>query len=563
MKQIGSILNQAHEFPFVDDSTFRIFKIDPVKGNWGSFWYLWKNRKQFLEDQGFLAFKYGDKWHLELKEDINKWKDIERKPSRKVLDLINKMVIIKEVKEKLLSYQVPHVQNAIYSLLKENVFLDASDTGTGKTYTAIATCKNQNFKPLITCPKALIPTWQRVCDYFEIEPLAISNYETITLGKMVVKRKSTRSKNGYMIEKKPCPFIEISLNPYHGMNHEPKYQYNFNLPERGILIVDEGHRCKYRTSRPGQLLMRAARQKIKTMILSATIAESIMTMIPLGMILGFFESPIDFYIGWARKHGCYKPEDYWTEEDEKSGRKKQKGWRFNGDISQLQRIHSNIYPIKGARMRTSLIKDFPETLITADTYRLDGKGLREINKLYDKILNSSPNALVLRVKARMDIEYYKVPILKELAINAIEEGNSVVIFCNYSKTIIELMKLLKTDCVIWGKVSGDLNEANRKKFHEDRSRIILCNVKAAKEGIDLHDINGKYPRVTFISPMDSAQVLIQCLGRVHRIKAKSKSVQKIVYVEGTIEEDVADNVRSKVTNIKALNDKDLGKGVLF
>jgi len=129
---------------------------------------------------------------------------------------------------------------------------------------------------------------------------------------------------------------------------------------------------------------------------------------------------------------------------------------------------------------------------------------------------------------------------------------------------------LRFECSMSRQVGLYIDHSSQRQVRLHNNLEILkielhkaSNVKAAKEGIDLHDINGKYPRVTFISPMDSAQVLIQCLGRVHRIKAKSKSVQKIVYVEGTIEEDVADNVRSKVTNIKALNDKDLGKGVLF
>jgi superfamily II DNA or RNA helicase len=53
----------------------------------------------------------------------------------------------------LLKYQIPHVNEMIRSLHIYNIAVDASDTGTGKTYCALSVAKMLNLKPLIICPK--------------------------------------------------------------------------------------------------------------------------------------------------------------------------------------------------------------------------------------------------------------------------------------------------------------------------------------------------------------------------------------------------------------------------
>jgi hypothetical protein len=49
----------------------------------------------------------------------------------------------------------------------------------------------------------------------------------------------------------------------------------------------------------------------------------------------------------------------------------------------------------------------------------------------------------------------------------------------------------------------------------------------------------------------------QSTGRVWRDSSKSKSIQKIVFVAGTVEEDVCKSVQSKLSNLDLLNDGDL------
>ena len=100
-----------------------------------------------------------------------------------------------------------------------------------------------------------------------------------------------------------------------------------------------------------------------------------------------------------------------------------------------------------------------------------------------------------------------------------------------------------------------MNEANRLLFENNGSRVIVCNVAASREGIDLHDKFNKFSRVSLISPDDSAQNIKQVLGRVDR-SGGTASLQRIIFAANTIEEMVLENARVKIMNINSLNGVD-------
>jgi len=81
--------------------------------------------------------------------------------------------------------------------------------------------------------------------------------------------------------------------------------------------------------------------------------------------------------------------------------------------------------------------------------------------------------------------------------------------------------------------------------------------------LSLHDLNGNYPRISLISPTPSAIDLKQCLGRVWREGAKTKSIQRIVFVANTVEEEVCDKLRTKLENLDLINDGDLSPTPIF
>lgn len=141
--------------------------------------------------------------------------------------------------------------------------------------------------------------------------------------------------------------------------------------------------------------------------------------------------------------------------------------------------------------------------------------------------------------------------------DGIENGMSVVVFLNFTETLNAISKRLNTKCIVNGIVKDVDRQRNIDDFQSDKERVILVNIAAGGAGLSLHDLHGKYPRLSLISPSYSAVQMRQATGRVWRDGAKSKSVQKIVFVSNTVEEKVCESVNRKLDNLDLLNDGDM------
>jgi superfamily II DNA or RNA helicase len=116
--------------------------------------------------------------------------------------------------------------------------------------------------------------------------------------------------------------------------------------------------------------------------------------------------------------------------------------------------------------------------------------------------------------------------------------------------------------IIQGGQTSEERQAAIEAFQSDRARVIIANIQAGGVGVSLHDLNGKHARISLISPTWSAIDLRQTLGRVHRAGGKTKSLQRIIYAEGTVEERVAASVQAKLDRLDQLNDGELSGNLL-
>lgn len=441
------------------------------------------------------------------------------------------------LKDKLLPFQISHVNNLVRIIEKNNAVLDASDTGTGKTYTAIAACKILKLEPIILCPKSVMSSWRRVCGYFDLTYKFIVNYETIKLGKYYVNQSRVI-----------CPYISLNKNKDSG---DFSYTWIIDDPNT-IFIFDEVHKCSNLDSHNGKLLFSAKLSQRPIMALSATIADYIDKFKIFFWILNFVDpehvkkNNIDFnqYMTIISK---------WALRDQKP----------------MLRIYNMLYPNRASRMRIDTLGDqFPETQITAEAYSMGKKKEQEIEQQYsiiaqeidnlqDKSIKDRSNHLVKILRAHQRIEILKVPAFVELANDLIENGYYVVIFVNYTQTLILLSEMLNTKHVIYGKQKQSERDKSIELFNDNKINVIVCNIKAGGLGISLHDIHGGHPRASIISPTWSSIDLIQALGRIHRAGGKSKSLQRIIYAANTIEEKIADKLKKKLSDLNSINNGDL------
>jgi len=409
--------------------------------------------------------------------------------------------------------------------------LDASDPGVGKTYVASHVAKATGLSLLVIAPKPVLPAWRKVAAAFGASVVEITNYEQIRMGK--------------------TPFGRFVDN-----------RFVWSVPPGTLLVFDEAQRCKARTTQNAEMLIAAKRQRIPTLLCSATAASNPLEMRALGYALGLHH--LHDYWAWAIRHGVQK------------GRF---GMEFGGDLDALGRLHERIFGSggTGARMRIADIPEFPETQIIAEPV---GTGQeRKIQAIYDRMkkeLNralavedymelddlahrmdaTKANHMTILLRARQKIEKLKAKAIAAMAKDGADEGMAVAVFVNFDSTIDEVAKAVGTNCVIRGGQKDADRERAIRRFQANEEPFIVCNIRAGGVGVSLHDPTGRKPRLALISPTYSAQDLRQALGRVHRAGG-AHSIQRIIFAAGTCEEDACDAVAGKLAHIDLLNDGDL------
>ena len=432
----------------------------------------------------------------------------------------------------LFDWQKEHCEKLIASVVVNGYAKDGSDTGTGKTVIALTVARRLGLTPFVVCPKAVVPSWREWIHKFSYKVAHVFNYEKLRLGNTEYYKKNKR-----------------------GMKRAGEWKID---PKKVLLIFDEDHRCKSAKSENAKLMIAAKEKGIPTLSLGATSCSNPIEMRALGYLLDMHNDA--GWWGWCLKNGCKKGVFG--------------GLSFMGYATVLKRFHDHIYRKgRGSRIR---IKDlppgsFPETMIVADGYDLGDNARSDIKLLYADLKSELDNleikreadeesALTIQLRARQEVELLKVPIFEELASDAIESGNSVVLFLNFRATLDALMKRLSglaEISLVYGAQDGFTRSLEIKRFQKNETRICLCMTQAGGTGLSLHDENGEFPRVSLISPSFSAIDLRQALGRVHRATGKSPSIQKIVFANDTVEMGVCKAVRSKLNNIDLINDDEM------
>jgi superfamily II DNA or RNA helicase len=414
----------------------------------------------------------------------------------------------KEVSDKLFDYQFFHVLNLMTALRNNNTILDGSDTGTGKTYTSIALCKQLNLRPFIICPKTVMHMWRTVCKLFSIDPLDIVNYETIKRGKTYTQNNTRK------------------LSDYVDINNK------WTLPRNSLIIFDEVHRCKNTGSKNAKLLMSTKDKQTKVLMLSATVSDK-------PEFFNIFGYMLNLYTSLSKAHNWIKG---MLREDN----------NYIGSKPTTSAISKAIYPSKGSRMSTKELGDkFPQNQVSAVCYELDDDQKAKIDKSL-KLLNQPDLTKILA--ERMKIELLKIPIFEELINEYLDAGLNVAVFVNFRETIDKLAEKFKTDCIVEGGQDMATRLLNIHKFQENQSNIILCTIQSGGQSISLHDLHGKQ-RASIISPCWSSQDFIQVIGRICRAGSKSPAIQRVVYCAGTCEELVCQKLTEKLKFMDKMKDE--------
>lgn len=499
-----------------------------------------------------------------------------------------------EVEVKLKSFQVPLVKEVVGKLLSNTLSVNSQllawDMGAGKTYGAAGIIRSVSDYRLasglstepvgvfVICPKSVIGKWRSVLSYFGVHLLGISNYEAAVRGKEV------RS-DGKLVD---CEYINCVFDETKAIPRVLSYKFNF--PNGSCILFDELHRCKNQGTMNSKLAV-AGRHYLNShsssfgLGLSGTLAESPLKTWASGYFLGLYDSKSDFYsrvIDFGASQTGYND-----------------SWEFKYP-SLFKNMNLVLFPRIGSRVKFSDIPDAPnqsvgvefvshqptdsvslfsgaaksvlgrysEAVSSAKAKLKDAVGMVKFRKLSGRDGASYDLLCLLRERQLRELE--KLPYLYDRVLSCVSSGERCVVFLNFTESVEILYDAFRSsqfsagvyDGVDRGRTSDGLSlrDYHLKLFQLNSLSVLVCNIEAAKEGIDMHDtsVGHRFPRVTFFSPCYNAQTVSQALGRVHRVGG-GFCRQVFVVSEGTVEEKVWSSIAVKLDSLDDLND---GESVL-
>lgn len=421
-------------------------------------------------------------------------------------------------------YQEAHYHALLRALMTRRSALDASDTGTGKTYVALFICKALGVTPLVVGTLGGRGGWEAAAKAVGVD-IEYVNYDKVR----------GRRKNG-----KPSESDWIIEQPW-GKGSFLRWKNNYYF-----VIFDEVHRCGGASTLNSKLLIAAKRQAQYILCLSATAADDPRQMKALGYALGLHgisKKTPETWMNWQLRQGL-KPGVFGGFDLPKEEEKQR---------AIFKRLNEAIFPLRGSRMRKSEIPSFPKTSIDVKLLADDsGEAAKIAEKIhaYNKACEAS-GVVPSLMEEHAELEMLKVPYLADLA-RDYAETSRVIIFLNFTEPLRELARLL--DCPY---IDGSVEEYARRhilnRFQQNKDPHLVCNTMACGESMNAHDPTGQIERTALISPCPSGRQFKQVVGRVNR-DGGAFSQQFVCLFKNTKEESIADNMLAKGMNVDLFND---------
>lgn len=445
----------------------------------------------------------------------------------------------------LRGWQVPLAARQTEVLRRERVFLQCSCTGAGKTYLACQTIRDLKMPTLVVCPKIARSQWREV-----IRGMGVGEYilDVINPENLVTSRKN----NWY--------------------SHDDGWK---NVPQGAALLVfDEVHRgaggiYKKPRGRKGsgnkQVLMAArwvnrSTPEHKVLLMSATPAESPLKMQLIGYLMGMHQFYADSFYGWCRAHGCVYVE---------KNRAGQMALEFTHVRSKAAEYMRGIREEMGDRFLSITpkdIPDFPEETVETVLVDLAKEDHDALVKAYEEMpknireIKPGTDEMVKLLRLRQQAEFAKAEVIAQMAVEAVEDGNSVFACVNYTTARLRIENYLSKHAVPFANIYGGQNEKERQlgidAFQDNRIHVMVGMSSACGVALSLHDVKHERPRVSLISPNYSVSELTQALGRVRRVGGTT-ATQRIILAANSVEERVKRALDRKKMALDALVDGDL------
>jgi superfamily II DNA or RNA helicase len=429
-------------------------------------------------------------------------------------------------------YQQRAAEQLAGALEQHGVAVDLSSTGLGKSFHALAVVQKFGAPFAVICRASARHKWQLLVGSFGLAAncLAVDSWQKFTSGRhhqqLVVKQGSGKAAVFAWRPKDPT-----------------------------IVIFDEVQDAGGQDTLNAKLLAACGRSdRVYALGLSATIADSSLKFRALGFLLGWhnwynFKS-------WALKYGCRKsPFGY----DQIMFDPRQSGWV----IPQLREM---LKPYGVRVTRDAVAQYLPDETIEIELWDVGSRptggpvfeALEALEKKRDEDLERHEDGVpggIEKLRLWQEAELRKLPVLAEEIRTAVEGGMHCPVFLNFSASIDTLAGMLHDlgPEVYDGRANKAARQVSLDKFQANTLKVLILQVAAGSASIDLHDVLGGAPRMTFIAPTYNAESFLQSLGRAVRFGGRTPVIQRICFADKTAEKRVYAVAQRKADNIREIN----------
>lgn len=400
----------------------------------------------------------------------------------------------------------PHQEESRNFLLTKKRAILADQPRVGKTLPT-ASAALDNLPALIVCPAIAKPVWLRA-----VNALGRNNVDvTLVEGRKMAKEVHATS----------VVIVNYDLLP----DMEPKLFKRYQT-----LVLDESHRIKSHSAKRTKAALKAMKAIPHVYALSGTpIPNRPIELWPLLHGLGIYRG--GYYDFAARYAGMWRAP-----------------WGIDvSGATNLPELKAMMKPRVLRRKKADVFMDYQDPQVSLITFDIP---VDKREQQFDAdALMANPNALLAfegLAEVMKEAGMRKVKPAAEFISDLLEGEDKVVVFAHHKDVVRELCDSLKSydPVTVTGDTPPKQRESNIKEFQQGRSRVIIGNIAAMSEGVDLSAADV----VVFVEATWQTSALEQASSRVDNIG--KESFRPLIYLL-TIRASLDHTILSKV--LKKLN----------
>ena len=367
---------------------------------------------------------------------------------------------------------------------EDSLYVTEHGIVTHNTYQSIVAALEKGAKKiLIVCPASVKISWQREIENFGESAMIVNGSKWPHTGRFTIINYDIL-KNFHTIGPQTKD-DDGNLNPHFRNIVNENYD---------LMILDEAHKVKDHKTQRGKIINEIVATKtmeeLNVWLLTGTpIANRPMDFFNLLNLVG---SPLASNWKFFAQRYCDAKRFY---KKLNNGRTKQI-WVTNG-ASNLEELNIRTKNNLLRRLKNEVL-DMPDKTISTMYHKLSKRGVKDYENLWDeymekraeegkrKISDLSKDIVELGL-LRKFIAMETIPHTLELAKDAIEQGQKVVIFTTFTDELEELADNFGKECVIHnGRMSTKAKQESVDKFQNNKkTKVFIGNITSAGVGITL------------------------------------------------------------------------------